>query len=465
MCRICQSTIALLLLFLLLGTGARSEVAGLVVRRRSGGTYVGFLRAQGPSFVDAAGNMIILRGANFEGYEYGLLSSHTEADYQKIASWGFNIVRLPIAWNWIEPSPNQYDDSYLANSVDRDLAWAQEYSIHVIIDMHQYCWSTRFSYCDEYTRAGLPTWAASGYTNTEQGRWQSYQDFWNGLGPNGTQATQSNPSMQDRFFAMWQHVASRYSSATVVAGYDIFNEPYDWGLMDKYDPSSLSTYSNTILPQFYTKAIDSIRAVDPNHVCLWTSPSISSMVGLPRTNVAYTTHYPGYDGYSDYDALKVKSSMDFLAAQSQTWNVPVFIGEWGMLADGNNVANYIRDFSDLLDKYLMSSAWWTYFRGDWKMDLLDPNGNERTILTQNLIRPYVGIVTTLPTYLGLSTDMKQLQIGIQSPCTITVYVAPFSGYSQVEATSGSASGYWAIQNLVMNIAVTTGANTITIQFA
>jgi endoglycosylceramidase len=454
--------LALSLLFLLLGIIASSdEAAAFVVRRRSS-TYTGFLTTRGQWFVDAAGNAVILRGANFFGYEYGLLNSHTEADYQKMASWGFNIVRLPIAWNLIEPNPKQYDDLYLGNTVDRDLVWAQKYSIHVIISMHQYCWSPHFTYCDAWTQAGVPAWGTSSYANTELGLRQAIADFWNGLGPNGTPVTQSNPSMQDRFFAMWQHVAKRYTSSTVVAGYDLFNEPYSYGWQYKYDASSLDTFSSTILPQFYTKAIDSVRAVDTNHICIWEAPS---SIVLPRSNIAYSPHYPGLNDFSNYDAQQVRSAMQSLATTSQKWNVPVFIGEWGMLADASSIINYIRDFSDLLDKYLMSAAWWSYGRGGYAMYLLDQNGNERTILTQNLVRPYIGMASVFPSYSGLSTDMKQLQVGLLGPCTMNVYAPPFRNLEQVNVDSGSASGYWVAQNLVVSVSVASGAKVVTIMFA
>jgi endoglycosylceramidase len=467
---------AISLLLLLMGTVVGSvEAAGLSPQVRSTGTYVGFLRTKGSWFVDAAGNTVILRGANFFGYEFGSLlppNLHTEADYQKMASWGFNIVRLPIAWNLIEPKPNQYNDSYLEHTADRDLLWAQEYGIHEIIEMHQYCWSPRFTYCDSWGQAGIPLWATSGYPNSESGEAQARLDFWNGLGPNGTSVTQSNPSMQDRFLAMWQHVATRYGSSTVVAGYDLFNEPYSYSLMPKYGGSSYnaynSTFSMTILPQFYTRLIDSIRTVDPNHICFWEAASEDWLlqpahpVLLSRSNIAYSPHYPGQPTYENYDPTGVKWAMQGLAATSQKWKVPIFIGEWGMLADGSNVTNYIRDFSGFLDEYLMSAAWYSYGKSHWGMNLQDQYGNDRVILTQNLIRPYVGMAHGSPSHSSFSTDTRQLQIAIPGPCTVNVYVPPFHDIAQVNVDSGSASTYWVLGNEVETVSVTSGAKVVTV---
>jgi hypothetical protein len=82
-----------------------------------------WLHTNGKWIVDEDGNIVILRDANFMGYEFGAWNTHTEEDYARMASWGFNVVRLPIAWHYIEPEPGFYNESYFTNYVDRDIAW------------------------------------------------------------------------------------------------------------------------------------------------------------------------------------------------------------------------------------------------------------------------------------------------------------------------------------------------------
>jgi len=422
-------------------------------KRLAGATYTGFLRVQGRWLVDQAGNVVILRGANFFRYEYGELDTHSEADYKKMASWGFNVVRLPIAWNLIEPKPNEYDDTYLQSTVDRDLAWAEKYGIHIIIDMHQYGWSPHFTWFDSGGTAGLPSWAVSAYNNTLAGEGQSRADFWNGLGPNGSPPSESNPSMQDRFFAMWQHLARRYSNSTVVAGYDIFNEPYSYSVDYRLRPDELWTIVPKFLATFYAKSVDFIHAVDPNHICFWEPPGDSPN----RPNTAYSPHYPGQDDFEHYDAVKVRSAVERVVTSSQAWNVPVFIGEWGMLSSAGDVATYIRDFSDLMDKYLMSSAWWSYGKGGFQMYLLDESGNERVILTQNLVRPYVGMSSAIPSYSSFTSDTKKLVVSAQGPYEMRIYVSPFHGVAQANADRGSASTFLTSLDYVVGVSIASGS--------
>jgi endoglycosylceramidase len=451
-----------LLLLLVVASIGTAEAATLQPKRRNAGSgYVGFLTAQGTWFVDQSGNVAVLRGANFFGYEYGWLDSHTEADYAKMASWGFNIVRLPISWHLIEPEPNRYDDTYLHSTVDRDLVWAEKYGIHIIIDMHQYGWSPHFKWFDAWTQAGLPLWAVSEYNDNLAGEGQARADFWNGLGPNGSPVSESNPSMQDRFFAMWQHVARRYSNSTVVAGYDIFNEPYSYSVDYKLCPDDLWTVVPKVLATFYAKSIDSIRVVDPIHICFWEAPS-----DYPnRPNVAYSPHYPGQDDFQNYDAVKVRSAVEKVMTSSRAWNVPVFMGEWGMLASAADVATYIRDFSDLMDKYLISATWWSYGKGGFQMYLFDQSGNERVALTQNLIRPYLAMSSKTPSSSSYITATKEFRVYVQGPCDMRMYILPFRDVTQASVDSGAASTSWPSVNIMIGVSVTSSVTQLTLAFA
>ena len=107
------------------------------------------LRTNATQIVDQFGNVVVLRGVDLTGYEYvpPILSVHPHysSDYATIASWGFNVVRLPISWENLEPRPGQYNDSYLQNLVDHDIEWAKEYGVYVVLDMHQVCWSSHFA--------------------------------------------------------------------------------------------------------------------------------------------------------------------------------------------------------------------------------------------------------------------------------------------------------------------------------
>jgi hypothetical protein len=429
----------------------------------------GLLKAQGRSILDESGNFVLLRGVNFYGYEFGLWG-HTEADYQKIVSWGFNVVRLPIAWNFVEPSPGKYDVNYFSNYVDRDISWAKKYGLYVILDMHQYGWSPYFTYWDDWHTAGVPIWSVSASPNTSAGEARAKADFWNGLGPNGSVPSDSNPSMQSRFIEMWKFVASRYVNEKTIAGFDVFNEPGIYSSDRKAGFLNVGTFSRQTLPDFYEKVIDGIRTVDGNHLCIWEPYQESLYLwqttrAVNRPNIVYSPHYPDYDGYSfdRYDGNK--ASLEKAVASTLVWNQPVFMGEWGICANAANVTSYIRDFSDLMDRYLMGAAWWSYGKMSFQMALLDQTGNERVILTQSLIRPHLAISSVVPSSSSLSADARELTVILEGPCDMRIYVTPFSGVTQVKVDSGSASTSWVSAQYLMAVSLTSGATQASIVFA
>jgi hypothetical protein len=387
----------------------------------------GFVATDGTSIIDGNGKVVVLRGVNFYGYEYGYWSIHAESDYARIASWGFNVVRLPIAWNFIEPRANSYDDTYLQSTVDRDLAWAEKYSIYVIIDMHQFRWSSHFTYAGS-DAAGIPDWAVSGYKNSESGQDQSILDFWRGLGPNGTPVSESNPSMQDRFAAMWRHVAARYKSSQVVAGYDLLNEP---SLPDSSTNPSPSTFASEVLPSFFGKVASAIRNVDPVHVLFWEPrggmPQEPTTVSLNMPNTVYSVHYPGGGVYGSRGIGFLTSTIENLMTMCQSWQVPFFIGEWGIVADYYNLNQYIKDHLDIFDKYMIGAAWWTYGSSGFGMNLIDESGNPRQSIIQALVRPFVRGVSLLATVTSVLTQ-NTLQIQTTTQARQIVISTP-TGYS------------------------------------
>ncbi len=208
------------------------------------------------------------------------------------------------------------------------------------------------------------------YPNSEDGQNAFLNDFFSGLGPNGTTPSPSNPSMLTRFYAAWEHVASRYSNESAIAAYDVLNEP----------PSIAPT-------SFFVNVTEAIRTVDQNHICLWEND-----VPIQLPDVIYAPHYP-QDSLTSYNPTSLFVDMQKIISFSNEWNVPVFIGEWGMYADAPGVAQYINDSLTIFDKYSISSAWWDYARGGFTMDLFNDNGSARTVLVQNLVRPFIRDLT------------------------------------------------------------------------
>jgi endoglycosylceramidase len=340
-----------------------------------------WLRTNGKWIVDGKGNIIILRGANFLGYGWGNWKSHTLEDYERMKSWGFNVVRLPIGWNYIEPEPGVYNESYLA-IIDRDISWAKQAGLYIVLDMHQWRWSSYFTF-SAGKRNGMPVWLVSGYNNSADGMAQAITDFWLGKAPNGTEPSEGNPSMQNRFIAMWKYVAIRYANEATIVAYDLFNEPPRGEILPAPE---IAGY----LYSFYDRLISEIRKVDKNHIIIYEPMPGKAGVRVAQllnfSNIVFSFHF--YDFSETYSGNVTDLENAFLTYHWELpsekpikdWGIPIWIGEFGSSSE-----MWARDTVKIFEKYKVGWAWWGYYKSDRMSNvLLYSNGTEREHLTQFL---------------------------------------------------------------------------------
>lgn len=355
----------------------------------SGRIGLDWLRTNGKWIVDSQGNIVILRGVNFIGYSSNPYKLHTEEDYARMASWGFNVVRLPIAWQHIEPQPGVYNSSYFKDTVDKDIRWAKKYGIYIILDMHQWYWSPRFTFFGGRGQ-GMPVWMVNGYPDSSEGMNQAITDFWLGKGPNGTEANEINPSMQHRYITIWKLVANRYVNEPRVAIYELFNEPYHSNIIG---PEQMPNY----LYPFYNRLIEAIRVIDPKRIIAYESTGgwdSGRAQKLNYSNLAYTFHYYHTRVY-DGNATALREGFMYrynpiFAWQSKppTWDIPIFLGEFGAETGSwnPNASQYVIDYRNILDNDVkIGWMWWNYAKSDtYGAALLYADGRERTELTTYL---------------------------------------------------------------------------------
>ena len=207
------------------------------------------------------------RGFNLmEKFIYGHDGPYREWDFDVMAEWGFDFVRLPTDYRCWTGAPGVYRESVL-REIDQAVAWGRQRGIHVNLCLHR-----APGYCVNPPAEPLDLWSAE--AGGEEARRQ--------------------------FAAQWRMFAERYCGVpSTELSFDLVNEPA------KIDAAAY-------LPAVQV-AVDAIRAADPARLIVadgleWGNQPVPELAGL---KIAQSTR--GYQpmNISHYKAGWVEGSDAF----------------------------------------------------------------------------------------------------------------------------------------------------------
>ncbi len=267
------------------------------------------------------GYPVLLRGVNRSGLEYsapggqGSLASAgiSESEFDEIAAWGANLVRIPFNQDWALRTSEYDPEAYLA-ALDRVIAMAAARNVYTLLDLQ---WLDAVS-----PRGRLPN-----------GRINFVPPLPN-LGS----------------IELWKQLASRYRGEPAVL-YDVFNEPHD-PLPDDAGALHGIRPDDTLVPlrlrrvtlaEWQPWAIRLVSAIRSEHP--------SALIFVSGVDWGYDLqHLP----CPDLD--RVVYSSHVYPKKKKTWRsafgdlslqLPVFIAEWGGLEKdlswGKELAHYLDD--------------------------------------------------------------------------------------------------------------------------
>lgn len=279
----------------------------------------------------------------------------TEADFQRLAAWGFDHVRLPFSYEVIE----RYGFEYL----DRAVEWARNAGLNIILDMHK----------------------------------APHYDFDDPKGEGSTMFLYE--SQQQEFAEYWKMIAEHYQAEGANVAFELLNE--------------VTNERPTVWNRIINGAVDAIREVSPKRDILiggtqWNS--IDTLDKLPvfegDDHIIYTFHfyepfalthqgarwveasasftqpvtYPAdlsvyldyaehsgrstalFDGLKQVDATflenYIQTAVNFLTER----NAKVYVGEWGCIRNADEMSrrSYMQDVCALLRRYGIGNAVWNY---------------------------------------------------------------------------------------------------------
>ena len=252
----------------------------------------------------------------------------TAADARTLAKLGFNVVRLGIIWEGLEPGPRNAEindphycaphqpgtpfpkltagtDPYNAATVhaylartDRIVSLLAQAGLRVIIDMHSDAYGSAF-----FNTKGKTPWNGEGaplWATCTGGRPFHPSPGWGSYWLNGTIrvaihhffANDVRGDLLGQYARVWQAVAQHFRGDSAVLGYELYNEPNDY-LVKNVDAELQCDYGGTVkepkscgvnhtvnaLPD---GLIGTIQAADPTHVVFF-EPDGNTNFGAPET--------------------------------------------------------------------------------------------------------------------------------------------------------------------------------------
>jgi len=209
------------------------------------------ITVSGQRFVDSYGREVILSGINKvnKNPDDNYIDKDSVELYKVLSGCGFNVIRLGVIWDGVEPEPGVYDEKYL-DEIEKRVSWAADNGLYVMLDMHQDLYGVSLSENDPNSGDGAPVWATitENQPHFKGEIWsdsyfispavqKAFDNLWaNAPAPDGI-------GLQDHYAGMWRHIAERFSGNKAVIGYDLMNEPFN-GTQGAYIlPVILSEYT------------------------------------------------------------------------------------------------------------------------------------------------------------------------------------------------------------------------------
>jgi endoglycosylceramidase len=356
------------------------------------------LRADGTVLRDGLGRVVFLHGVDAGGrskfapyvpfdYAPGQYGAALAAYMDRAASWGIDAMRVPFTWAALEPVRGQDDQDWLSRYQQLlDAAWAR--GIWTVVDFHQDVYSE--SYCGD----GFPTWTVPGAPAPHHDcpGW-SFEYFNDKSVAAAFDAFWANAAgVQDAYLAAWDVMIGKLKDQAGVVGFEPINEP-GWGSQDaqKFEATTLTPFYAMMVPHMRGLAPLSLVFVDPTG---FAGTIVSTELTLPQVpGVVFAPHfYPIGAGNPD----NVLSGMQKWATLGATWNVPVFVGEFGISHGSGAAPDYMAAHFAALDATGMSGTEWEYSveSEEWNSEsdsVVAADGTEYPV-AQVLVRPFARAV-------------------------------------------------------------------------
>lgn len=266
----------------------------------------------------------------------------TEKDFEKIASWGLDHVRIPIDYNIIQNDNGTFKESGFGY-IDKALSYCKKHGLNTVFDLHK----------------------TIGYSFDRDEKEIGFFD---------------NIKYQERFYSFWAEFARRYGNSEGIA-FELLNEVTDKSVSSKWNEivrecikriRILAKDTVIIVGGYWNNSVDAIKDLDPpyddkviyNFHCY--DPMIfthQNATWVYHIDVSKETSYEESGCCADNFIQGFKEASE-IAEKNGT---VLFCSEYGVIdkATVSDTLKWYKDINAAFEHYGISRCAWNYKEKDF----------------------------------------------------------------------------------------------------
>ena len=314
------------------------------------------------------------QGVNLGGWysqcDYSLerLDNLIESDFERMAKWGFDHVRLPIDYNIvIKPDGTLINDGF--DRIEKVIKWAIKYNLNVVLDLHK---TLGYSFDEGENETGF-------FTSSE------YQNV---------------------FYAFWDEMVRRFSKYEKNVMFELLNEVTDKEYLDSWVNiyktaiarirKTLPTIKILIGSYWYNSVwtvkdlegpfdentVLSFHCYDPqlftHQRAYWQKTMPSDFVTEYPVNYGFLRDksreiygnaemFEGFDEHKLIDTEFFEHIFKTAIETAEKFGTPLYCGEYGVIdrADIDSTLRWYKDIHEVLRRHNIGHALWSYREMDF----------------------------------------------------------------------------------------------------
>lgn len=261
-----------------------------------------------------------------------------EDDIRTIASWGVDHVRLPVDYNVVEDEQGNYVESGFQR-IERAVDWCRKYGLNVVLDLHK----------------------TAGYA--------FHRD-------EGEKGFFENPTLQERFYRLWEEFAKRFGDRPEQVAFELLNEVTEpscmanWMRIAKTAFEHIRKYAprtRIIVSGYWYSCLFAVKDIDApwdenivyNFHCYDPSAFTHQHAEFVyQTDVSKDVSYAESGATTEYFHNRFAEAVQVATER----NVPLYCGEYGVIqyVCPEDALLWFKAIHEAFEKNGIARAAWTY---------------------------------------------------------------------------------------------------------